>query len=83
MINLIQYSKKAGCRQQFSPRDAQFELALHKNRPLHKVLCSGLWSCFKGQAVVLAPGSGTPLEPDDDLLMYSSYTSLVISQFRE
>ena len=79
MINLIQYSKKAGCRQQFSPRDAQLELALHKNRPLHKVLCSGLWSCFKGQVVVLA---SVP-ELDVDLLMYASYTSLVISQFRE
>ena len=56
--------------------------ALHKNRPLHKVLCSGLWLCFKGQAVVLAPDSGAPLEPDDGLLC-ASYTSLVISQFRE
>ena len=68
MINLIQYSKKAGCRQQFSPRGAQFELALHKNRPLHKVLCSGLWSYFKGQA---------------SLVMASSYSSLEISQVRD
>ena len=68
-INLIQYSKKAGCRQHFSPcavqrRGAaariistQFKAALHKNRPLHKVLCSGLWSCFKGQVASPEPST--------------------------
>lgn len=94
-INLIQYSKKAGCRQHFSPcavqkRGAaarivstQFNAVLHKNRPLHKVLCNGLRSCFKGQAVVLAPGSGASLEPPPSSVMAFSYSSLEISQVME
>ena len=39
---------------------------------------------FKGQAVVLASGSGASLEPEpDDDSLCASYTSLVISQFMD
>ena len=46
-------------------------------------MCSGLRSCFKGQAVVLAPDSGAPLEPPPSSVMAFSYSSLEISQVRD
>ena len=95
-INLIQYSKKAGCRQHFSPcavqrRGAaarivstQFKAALHKNAGRCTKSCAtacGRVSKVRGQRLHWVPVPRRSRQPSS--VMAFSYSSLEISQVRD